>query len=112
MNDDVCKIHVTTLFLLGDSPVCVECKLGVDMKFRKKPIVIEAIQWNGVNKNELDIFCKDIVLGPSHPDDNSFSVPTLEGSHLASVGDWIIKGIQGEFYHGKPDIFEKTYEKV
>ena len=104
------------------------------MKYRKKPVIIEAIQWfqNG-----------------DHPKDNSYPInphlsegkvvryyrtpkidgkekckkcgvimhnhgwiDTLEGGHIVCPGDWIITGIQGEFYPCKPDIFEQTYEKV
>ena len=77
-------------------------------KYRKKPVVIEAIQWTG--KNSLDI------RKLAGPDVSFFNgqvyIKTLEGTHHASVGDFIIKGVHGEFYPCKPDIFEKTYEYV
>lgn len=87
-------------------------------KFRKKPVIIEAVQFVGNNALEIHAF----TLGQSYPTDESIThynwelkqliIPTLEGDHTASYGDWIIKGIHGEFYPCKPDIFEKTYELV
>ena len=87
------------------------------MKFRKKPIVIEAIQWTGDNFDELKDFTETdnqqtvcrIVKGTF---DRDLFVDTLEGSLMASLNDWIIKGIKGEFYPCKPDIFEATYDLV
>jgi len=80
------------------------------MKFRKRPVVIEAMQWNGVNPLECEEFCPTVQRIPNNP--TSLLIPTLEGDHTCSLGDWIIKGVNGEFYPCKPDIFEKTYEKV
>lgn len=79
------------------------------MKYRKKPVVIEAIIFDGENFQE----CKDFI-GLDNID-NTLSIPhivTLEGIMAVSVGDYIIKGIQGEFYPCKPDIFAATYEEV
>jgi len=90
------------------------------MKYRKKPVVIEAIQWTGNNLREIIDF---IGL---HESANKWTwqeyeavvsrdglkIFTLEGPFIASVGDFIIQGVNGEFYPCKPDIFEKTYEKV
>lgn len=78
------------------------------MKFRKKPVVIEAIQFTGQNKDEIVTFTGD-VLGVDSPD-GDLMIITLEGSMRASPGDWVIQGVNGEFYPCKPDIFEKTYE--
>lgn len=92
-------------------------------QFRKKPVVIEAIQWSGnVNRQEVcDFVGKDLktevysetayLAGQGAP---SFSliIETLEGDMTANPNDWIIKGVSGEFYPCKPDIFEKTYELV
>jgi hypothetical protein len=90
-------------------------RMGDDLmaKFRKKPVEIEAIQFNGENYNEIINFV-GIAL---HFDcresrDNYITIPTLEGDMKASVSDWIIKGVNGEFYPCKPDIFAKTYEQV
>lgn len=86
------------------------------MKYRKKPIVIEAIQFVGNNAVEINQFTN----GASYPTAASLThydwkkkqlvIPTLEGEVIASYGDYIIKGIKGEFYPCKPDIFAATYE--
>ena len=84
-------------------------------KYRKKPVEIEAIQWNGENYSEIKEFCGTHPQGHGHgwySVDNKNHVGTLEGEMEASVGDYIIKGVQAEFYPCKPDIFEMTYEKV
>ena len=77
------------------------------MKYRKKPVVIEAIQWDGYNLGELQNF-----VGSALEYDGKLIIHTLEGDHEAKVGDYIIKGVQGEFYPCKPEIFAKTYEAV
>jgi hypothetical protein len=81
------------------------------MKFRKKPIVIEAWQWNPLVKSG-DIphwlIMSNYDLGPN----DTLEITTLEGVMVANPGDWIIKGVKGEFYPCKPDIFEATYEAV
>lgn len=80
------------------------------MKFRKKPIVIEAVQWKTDNKEEIDKFVgKELDYCEA---DTGLVIPTLEGDMKVFCFDWIIKGVKGEFYPCKPDIFEKTYEKV
>lgn len=85
-------------------------------KYCKKPIVVEAVQWNGVNRGEIESFCgygnvefkveilKDSTLGMQ------LIIKTLEGDMVANRGDYIIKGICDEFYSCKEEIFEKTYE--
>ena len=93
------------------------------MKFRKKPVVIEAIQWDGDNIEEIKKFTQGKAIfesriggsedGESYPQKyDRLVIPTLEGNHLAIVGDWIIKGIKGEFYPCKAEIFGATYEQV
>ena len=78
------------------------------MKYKKKPIVVEVLQWNVGNWLELSDF-----MGRDFEQKGSYAViKTLEGEMLASKGDYIIKGVQGEFYPCKPDIFEQTYERV
>ena len=85
------------------------------MKYRKKPIVIEAIRFCGFDGSsdfipqELAIFLEDAVTSSG---DDALFIHTLEGDMRADVGDWIIRGVNGEFYPCKPDIFEKTYELV
>ena len=93
-------------------------------KFRKKPVEVEAIQWTGENLFEV------ISFTDSKPDlsngetagrwefycdlvaKDGFKIKTLEGYMSATIGDWIIRGVAGEFYPCKPDIFEATYEPV
>lgn len=84
-------------------------------KFRKKPVVIEAVQFLSAtdpvafaNASEaiINMGCKGRFVG------STLRIKTLEGEMTASPGDWIIKGVNGEFYPCKPDIFEKTYEAV
>lgn len=90
------------------------------MKFRKKPVVIDAVRWNGDNLKEV------IDLIGLHSSAHKWSweeyesvvksdglkIFTLEGTMLANIGDWIIMGVNGGAYPCKPDIFEKTYEQV
>ena len=83
-------------------------------RYRKRPVVIEAVQWTGDNLDEL---CKleDFKLNYTYVNgnfDKVLGVYSLEGIMWASVGDYIIKGIKGEFYPCKPDIFKETYEEV
>jgi hypothetical protein len=87
----------------------VKVKEEVSMKFRKKPVVIEAIQWNGNNINEINDFTKH---NSKLVENRRLRIKTLEGCIYASELDWVIKGVKGEFYPCKPDIFEQTYEKV
>jgi len=81
------------------------------MKFRKKPVTVEAIQWTGANWEDVQDFVKSEELIWEHSLE-ILEIATLEGNHLAKPGDWIIRGIEGEFYPVKPNIFKKTYEKV
>ncbi len=90
------------------------------MKYRKKPVVIEAVKWTGDNLREI------IDFTGLHPSalkwtweeyeqvvkENGLKIFTLEGSYMATIGDMIIKGVQGEFYPCKPDIFETTYDPL
>lgn len=89
-------------------------------KFRKKPVVIEAIQWTGDNLQEVITFTglnesarkwtweeyEDVVMR------EGLKIFTLEGALMASVGDYIIRGVKGELSPCKPDIFKQTYEEV
>lgn len=78
-------------------------------KFRKKPIVIDAFQWNGEYPLPNPLVCN----WDNNPMTGSkVSVRTLEGWLDVSIGDWIIRGISGEFYPCRPDVFEKTYEPI
>ena len=91
-------------------------------KFRKKPVVVEAVRWTGSNLEEIRNFVgsnliedwveffdikrtlKEMLVG--------IAIDTLEGTMIVDYGDYIIKGVKGEFYPCKPDIFEQTYEEV
>lgn len=75
------------------------------MKYRKKPIEVEAVQWNGNNRKEILQFVGDACYFQE-----GIFIRTLEGDMFANVSDYIIKGVQGEYYPCKPDIFEETYE--
>ncbi len=84
--------------------------------YRKKPVIIEAIQWNGTFEQAAEIkkFAGDSYFERQDLDfkRNYMWLKTLEGEHQVSPKDYIIKGVKGEFYPCKPDIFEMTYEKV
>lgn len=85
------------------------------MKYRKKPVVIEAMQYFSETHATAEDFCDKLAYGKFHIPSNTPSSPfieTLEGNMIVLEGDWIIKGVQGEFYPCKPDIFEATYELV
>ncbi|WP_277293948.1 hypothetical protein [Streptococcus hyointestinalis] len=77
-------------------------------KYKKKPVVIEAIRFTGSNYEEIREFIGKNTLCS----DLSIVIPTLEGDMIAQKGDYIIKGVKGEFYPCKPDIFAETYEVV
>jgi hypothetical protein len=92
-------------------------------RYRKKPVVIEAMQWDGSAESATAVigwmlreggtacFFEHLMDGDliAHPDPY-LKITTLEGPIIASAGDFIIRGVQGEFYPCKPDIFAKTYE--
>ena len=87
--------------------------------YRKKPVVIEAIQWDGNNQGEIADFMKVMIRTKTSPEQGNpsgkITIETLEGDMTASVGDFIIKDpfdLKRGFYPCKPDIFEKTYEEV
>ena len=81
------------------------------MKFRKKPVVIEAVLWDGTNGALEKI--ADLALDGGRRVSligNKLEIPTLEGVMTADFGDWVIQGVSKEVYPCKPDIFEMTYE--
>lgn len=80
--------------------------------FVKKPVKVQAVQWTGYNFKELNDFVGYCYYTYSLDDKYSVIIETLEGNLYARQGDWIIRGVNGEFYPCKPDIFEKTYEEV
>lgn len=78
-------------------------------KYRKKPIVVDAVQWHGFEDGPHNLG----VVPYNSPGDEGFGyIKTLEGGHIVTPGDWIITGVKGERYPCKPDIFELTYESV
>lgn len=96
-------------------------------KYRKKPVEIDAMQWDGTADGATPIIDWIISSGEtatytcSSPDrcaendgdtPHSISIRTLEGTMRAGLGDWVIRGVKGEFYPCKPDIFAATYEKA
>lgn len=84
------------------------------MRFRKKPIEIEAIQFTGTNAFDIFAFMgrtNDVIQGELHQTDHPI-IYTKEGKMECCPGDWVIRGIKGEYYPCKPDIFEATYEAV
>ncbi|WP_313813007.1 hypothetical protein [Glutamicibacter sp.] len=92
--------------------------MSKSLKFRKKPVVIEAFQLTETNRGEILQWAKsNAPLGtliravPKSGHAHQMLVHTLEGTMTANVGDYIIRGVQGEFYPCKPDIFEQTYER-
>ena len=85
------------------------------MKYRKKPVVIEAMQFTEESKDRVFGWLR--MKSHAYPSYNeqkrpTLIIPTPEGEMTASIGDYVIKGVNGEFYPCKPDIFEKTYEGV
>ena len=85
------------------------------MKFRKKPVVIEAVKWTGDTKpftRELTKFANAVCAKAHNGNMGNAHIHTLEGQMEIGEHDWIICGVAGEFYPCKPDIFEKTYEPV
>lgn len=78
-------------------------------KYRKKPVVISAVLFSGLNHDEVaDFVGGGVEVGGS----STLIIPTLEGKMTASQGDYVIRGVKGEFYPCKPDIFEATYEEA
>lgn len=77
-------------------------------RYRKKPVEIEAVQWTGNNLAEL----REMGGLTALYFNRDIKIKTLEGVMTASIGDYIIKGVQGELYPCKPEIFEQTYEEV
>ncbi len=90
------------------------------MRFVKRPVEVEAHLWTGYNFDELfnwgtengSILKAKILQAGCGDDPSKLSIETLEGNMVANVGDWIVKGIKGEFYPVKPDIFAESYELV
>lgn len=82
------------------------------MKYRKKPVIIEAIQWDGFDSTYMKINEWSFGNVQQSLEDRTLLIQTKEGVMKASIEDWIIKGVANEFYPCKPDIFDATYEEV
>lgn len=87
------------------------------MKYRKKPVIVEAVRYLGRSSDILDFLkeseCPSVLFKPADlGEDRKLVIRTLEGNMTANYGDWIIRGVKGELYPCKPDIFEATYEVV
>lgn len=85
--------------------------------YTKKPVTIQAIQYTVDNTSDVLEFCPTVKVSSKKEqamdveiDVQCLIIPTLEGDHIVSIGDFIIKGVNGEFYPCKPDIFNKTYD--
>lgn len=82
------------------------------MKYRKKPVVVEVILWDGGNKEQVEKFVGKALNHAYATTNDVLAIETLEGTMFANKGDLIIRGVKGEYYPCKPDIFNETYEKV
>jgi hypothetical protein len=82
--------------------------------FVKKPIEVQAIQWTGDNADELEVFARyNFIIPDEGHIDCAEIYDRLHGTWIkVSVGDWVIRGVHGEFYPCNSDVFEVTYEKV
>ena len=94
------------------SPTVRSAPRDAAVRYRKKPVVIEAMQWTGDNFAALDKWMGDggDLTHRTFPADGRVEIDTLEGVMTASLNDWIIRGVSGEHYPCKPGIFEMTYE--
>jgi hypothetical protein len=83
-------------------------------RYRKKPVEVDAVRWDGTNMGEIAAMFPDDLkaITPMGRSGESLTIRTLEGNMTAARGDWIIRGVKGEPYPCKPDIFEATYELV
>ena len=77
-------------------------------QYKKKPIIVSAVKWDGGNLQEINTFTDNKAMVKN----NVLIIPTLEGAMAAEVGSYIIKGVKGEYYPCRGDIFEDTYEEV
>ena len=88
---------------------------GTPVRVRKRPVEVEAMHWDGYPTTATVLINWMLANGGTaryHDEPSALSIDTLEGTMTAVPGDWIIKGVKGEFYPCKPDIFEVTYELV
>lgn len=112
---------IQKLAMYEDQKELMATKRRTRMKYKTKPVEIEAIQWTGLNLEEIKAFVGESLIydiigtawevGKGRPH-VLMKIRTLEGDMTASEGDYIIKGLRGEFYPCKPDVFEKKYELI
>jgi len=82
-------------------------------KYRKRPLIVEAIQWTGDNTPEVSAFLGDRLMGYSNSHDYLvFRTHPFKASYRVNPGDWVVKDIDGEFVAVRPEVFEVAYEKV
>ena len=86
--------------------------MNAPAKYRKRPVVIEAMQWTGDNAEQIIRWAGTVNVRSSSSRPETLRVSTLEGDLFAGIGDWIIRGVVGEFHPVRADIFEQTYEPV
>ena len=113
-------LEIMAVDSVGCEPLCrlsdAQAIPNVPRDFTKKPVLIKAIQWAGDNLDAVLLFCAGEASYELMARGNSeLVISTLEdgagtAKHVASLGDWIIRGVKGEFYPCKPDIFYMTYE--
>ncbi len=82
------------------------------MKFRKRPVEVTAIRWDGNLSTLIDISAIAGKRTVARTEEGTLTIDTLEGVMTGNIGDWIIQGVKGEIYPCKPDIFDATYEQV
>jgi hypothetical protein len=97
------QIHLAALSDIDNPPL--------DCIYRKKPVSVVAVEWKGDNENEIKAFASAGDRGVDFNSNGTLAIHTLEGVMIAKLGDFIIRGVSGEIYPCKPDIFDKTYEK-
>jgi hypothetical protein len=125
-NKAACEVCGQPAWKYADTGMCFPCTTGESdasddyelageaaMKYRKKPIVIEAQRLTPHNLEQVEEWCRGSIKGTALPrHDRCIDINTLEGEMRANIGDWVIRGIKGEFYPCKHDIFEASYEAV
>lgn len=85
--------------------------MSTPKKYRKRPVVIEAVQWTGDNLRECFLFCETIILN-HFPNPEILMIPTMEGNIACLKGDWIIRDVHGDFYPCRTNMFEIMYEEI
>jgi hypothetical protein len=82
-------------------------------KYRKKPVVIDAVEWDGRSETIFPLApFENVTAPPEVAEDGRLHITTLEGVMVAEIGDMVIRGVKGEMYPCKPDIFAATYESA